>query len=425
MSEDLEEIVAVGSIEELKQLSGIELDDLHKEFVDNVTIPSKQGKGTLRRIDEVFDCWFESGSMPYAQQHYPFENKERFEGGFPADFIAEGLDQTRGWFYTLMVIGTALFDQPPFKNLIVNGLVLAEDGKKMSKSLKNYPDPNLVINDCCADALRLYLINSPVVRAETLKFSELGVKEVVRGVLIPWYSAFRFFMQGAESWERETQQTFVPDVAVAVSSTNNADVWVLAAVSGLVDFVHAEMKAYRLYTVVPKLVSFIGELTNWYVRLNRDRIKGTMGREEATLGLQVLYEVLITMTQVMSPFTPFFCEFLYQSLRQFHPTYAVRDKADTPKDVLGAADSVHYLMIPVPDSSRINERAVKNFNALQDAVEASRKARERRKLRSNLPLKNVLVIANNEQDIEALKLLEGYFVTEINALSVSIQLPVP
>ena len=152
VSDDLEEIVAVGSVEELYELSGVKLTDLHKENADKVTIPSKQGKGDLKRIDEVFDCWFESGSMPYAQQHYPFENKERFEGGFPADFIAEGLDQTRGWFYTLMVISTCLFDKPAFKNLIVNGLVLAEDGKKMSKSLKNYPDPNIVIDSNCTMA---------------------------------------------------------------------------------------------------------------------------------------------------------------------------------------------------------------------------------------------------------------------------------
>jgi len=146
---------------------------LHRQYIDEVTIPSKRpGCAPLRRVEEVFDCWFESGAMPYAQVHYPFENKAAFEAAFPADFIAEGLDQTRGWFYTLMVLSTCLFDKPPFKNLIVNGLVLAEDGHKMSKRLKNYPDPLDVINAHGADALRLYLINSPVVCAETLKFKE-------------------------------------------------------------------------------------------------------------------------------------------------------------------------------------------------------------------------------------------------------------
>lgn len=146
ISDDLEEMVAVGSIEELYEFSGVRATDLHKENIDHITIPSKQGKGVLKRVEEVFDCWFESGSMPYAQLHYPFENKDRFENGFPADFIAEGLDQTRGWFYTLMVISTCLFDRPAFKNLIVNGIVLASDGKKMSKRLKNYPGNNSHVN---------------------------------------------------------------------------------------------------------------------------------------------------------------------------------------------------------------------------------------------------------------------------------------
>ena len=138
------------------------------------------GKGNLKRISEVFDCWFESGSMPYAQQHYPFENVEKFDKSFPADFIAEGIDQTRGWFYTLMVLSTHLFDRPAWKNIIVNGLVLASDGKKMSKSLKNYPDPTLVLDQYGADALRLYVITSPAVRAENLRFREEGVRRVQR-----------------------------------------------------------------------------------------------------------------------------------------------------------------------------------------------------------------------------------------------------
>lgn len=306
ISDDLEEMIAVGSVAELKELSGVTVTDLHKESIDHITIPSKQGRGTLRRVDEVFDCWFESGSMPYAQLHYPFENKDRFDKGFPADFIAEGLDQTRGWFYTLMVISTCLFDKPAFKNLIVNGLVLAADGKKMSKRLKNYPDPVEVINSYGADALRLYLINSPVVRAEVLKFTSDGVNDVVRGVLLPWYNAFRFFIQCVQRWEHITGTDFVPDVNKARASTNDVDVWILAATMGLVKFVHEEMKAYRLYTVVPRLLNFIEELTNWYVRLNRDRLKGSMGDLDAIQGMNVLYEVLMVMTQIMSPFTPFF-----------------------------------------------------------------------------------------------------------------------
>lgn len=194
VSEDLQEVVAIGSIEELQTLSGVaNITDLHREHIDKITIPSKrEGQPPLKRIPEVFDCWFESGSMPFAQQHYPFENAHDFSQLFPADFIAEGIDQTRGWFYTLIVVSTLLFDKPPFKNLIANGLVLASDGQKMSKSKKNYPDPMIVVNSYGADALRLYLINSPVVRAENLKFKEEGVRDVVKDVFLPWYNAFRW-----------------------------------------------------------------------------------------------------------------------------------------------------------------------------------------------------------------------------------------
>ncbi len=173
MSDDGQETVCVGSIAELEQLSGVTgINDLHREFVDNITIPSKEGRGPLKRIPEVFDCWFESGAMPFAQSHYPFSTShEEFSKGFPANFIAEGLDQTRGWFYTLMVISTAIRGCAPFKNLIVNGIVLAEDGSKMSKSKQNYPDPMLIASSFGADACRLYLCNSPVVRAEPLRFS--------------------------------------------------------------------------------------------------------------------------------------------------------------------------------------------------------------------------------------------------------------
>lgn len=417
ISDDLEEIVAIGSVEELFQRSGVRVSDLHKDHIDHITIPSKEGRGDLKRIDEVFDCWFESGSMPYAQLHYPFENVERFERGFPADFIAEGLDQTRGWFYTLMVISTCLFDKPAFKNLIVNGLVLAADGKKMSKRLNNYPDPMHVLTKYGADSLRLYLINSPVVRADTLKFTEDGVNDVVRGVFLPWYNAFRFFIQCVENYENITQSTFIPNVNISKSSTNDVDVWILASSLGLVKYVHQEMQAYRLYTVVPRLVGFIEELTNWYVRLNRERLKGAMGVEESVLGLNVLFEVLVIVTLIMSPITPFFSEYLYQHLRKLMPDYKNTDSS-VPMDTIGKSDSVHYLMLPTVDESRLDPRAESRFKTLQVAVTLSRIARERRHIRSNLPLKNVIVIAANEEDVEALNYLQSYFKSEVNAWKV-------
>lgn len=185
------EVVVIGSVEELAEKSGTaKVTDLHRHHVDGITIPSATpGAPPLRRVDEVFDCWFESGAMPYAQAHYPFEEGDEehgLKGVFPADFVAEGLDQTRGWFYTLTVLAVALFDGPAFRNLVCNGLVLASDGKKMSKRLKNYPNPNEILAAHGADALRLYLINSPVVRAEPLRFRQEGVFGVVKDVLLPW-----------------------------------------------------------------------------------------------------------------------------------------------------------------------------------------------------------------------------------------------
>jgi isoleucyl-tRNA synthetase len=230
VSEDYSEIICVGSIEELKMLSGYngELTDIHRDAIDGITIPSKHGKGQLRRIPEVFDCWFESGSMPYASRHYPFEEDSvnSLTKIFPADFIAEALDQTRGWFYALVVIGTHLFGVSPFRNCIVNGLVLAEDGKKMSKRLKNFPDPQVVIGLYGVDALRLYLINSPVVRAESLRFKESGVKEVVAKVLLPLWNSYQFFEGQVELLKKTEGVDFVFNDQSGGLNTNVMDLMI-------------------------------------------------------------------------------------------------------------------------------------------------------------------------------------------------------
>ncbi|KAL3789736.1 hypothetical protein HJC23_006729 [Cyclotella cryptica] len=421
-NDDMSEVICVGSVDELAELSGVRVTDLHKDVVDNVTIPSKKNPGeVLRRVDEVFDCWFESGSMPYAQVHYPFENKEKFENGFPADFIAEGLDQTRGWFYTLMVLSTALFDQPAFKNLIVNGLVLASDGKKMSKRLKNYPDPNDVINKYGADALRMYLINSPVVRAESLKFQEAGVLGVVKEVFLPLYNAFRFFVQNMERWEAKSGCSFVPCKEKVQSTSNPTDVWVSAATQGLIKFVHEEMRAYRLYTVMPALVSFVTQLTNWYVRLNRDRLKGLEGGEsESETGLQVLYDVLLDVTILMAPFTPFITEYFYQHLRKMQPSYAeAANGGGSSNPVLpGKSDSVHYLTLPAYNERRLNQDAVEAMAALQVIVENGRNVREKRNISLRTPVKCVTVVLRNPS-INVVEIingpLKGYILSELNA----------
>src|SRR5690606_66104 len=238
--------ICIGSIEELEQFTGVRVDDLHREYVDELTFTLDGEEGTYRRVEEVLDCWFESGSMPYAQLHYPFENRELSDAGFPAEYIAEGLDQTRGWFYTLLVLSTALFDKPSFKNVIVNGIVMAEDGKKMSKRLQNYTPPDLLMEQYGADALRLYLINSGLVKAEEQRFADSGVKDMVRRALLPWYNSFKFLQTYADidKWQA---------AADAPASTNITDQWLLSRLQSLISTVTTEMTAYRLYNVVPAL----------------------------------------------------------------------------------------------------------------------------------------------------------------------------
>ena len=429
-NEDMTDVVCIGSVEQLHELSGVKVDDLHRETVDAVTIPSKKFPGqVLKRVDEVFDCWFESGSMPYAQLHYPFENKELFDRGFPADFIAEGLDQTRGWFYTLMVLSTALFDKPAFKNLIVNGLVLAGDGKKMSKRLKNYPDPNLVISKYGADALRMYLINSPVVRAESLKFQEDGVLGVVKEVFLPWYNAFRFFVQNVERMEGRGMK-FCPSIEKVKATTNATDIWISAATQGLIKFVHEEMAAYRLYTVMPALVRYVTQLTNWYVRLNRDRLKGLEGEgqeadDEAETGLQVLYDVLLDVTMIMGPFTPFITEFFYQHLRKYQLSYpeAADGGGHSLPVKIGKSDSVHFLPLPAYDESRLNDDAVEAMEALQAIVESGRTVRERRNISLRTPIKSIVAVVRNPTENVVNGVtgpLKKYILSELNAWSFEV-----
>ncbi|XP_071961257.1 isoleucine--tRNA ligase, cytoplasmic-like [Antedon mediterranea] len=410
-SDDFEEIVCIESIQQLEELSGQKVTDLHRESVDGITIPSKRpGQPPLKRISEVFDCWFESGSMPYAQQHYPFEHKREFEDCFPADFIAEGIDQTRGWFYTLLVLSTALFDQPPFKNLIANGLVLASDGQKMSKRKKNYPDPLNVVNKYGADALRLYLINSPVVRAESLRFKETGVKDILKDVFLPWYNAYRFLIQNVQRFQIEDGEQLMLNEDEFVASNNFMDKWILSFTQSLIKFVRQEMAAYRLYTVIPQLVKFVDKLTNWYVRSNRKRIKGEGGVQDCRHALETLFMVLFSMVKVMAPFTPFLTELIYQNLRHLID----------PESIKGVnVDSVHYLMVPKPRDDLINPDIERAVARMQSTIELGRVIRDRRTMPTKYPLREVVIIHPDQQCLQDLSSLDEYILEELNVRSLT------
>ncbi|CAN0926680.1 Isoleucine--tRNA ligase, cytoplasmic [Linum grandiflorum] len=404
-SADGEEIVVVDSVAKLEKLSGAKVFDLHRHNIDHITIPSSRGPefGVLRRVDEVFDCWFESGSMPYAYIHYPFENVELFEKNFPGHFVAEGLDQTRGWFYTLMVLSTALFGKPAFRNLVCNGLVLAEDGKKMSKKLRNYPSPMDVINDYGADALRLYLINSPVVRAETLRFKKDGVYNVVKDVFLPWYNAYRFLVQNAKRLEIEGLAVFAPLSSTALQkSTNVLDQWINSSTQSLVHFVRQEMDAYRLYTVVPYLLSFLDNLTNVYVRFNRKRLKGRTGEDDCRIALSTLYNVLVTSCKVMSSFTPFFTEVLYQNLRKVN--------ADSE-------ESIHYCTYPAEEGER-DERIEQSVAKMMTIIDLARNIRERHNKPLKSPLREMVIVHPDADFLDDIAgKLREYVLEELNVRS--------
>uniref|UniRef100_A0A3Q2UHY5 Isoleucine--tRNA ligase, cytoplasmic n=1 Tax=Fundulus heteroclitus TaxID=8078 RepID=A0A3Q2UHY5_FUNHE len=411
VSDDFEEVVCVGSMAELEELTGIKVTDLHRESIDSLTIPSRRGKGVLRRVTEVFDCWFESGSMPYAQVHYPFENRKEFEDTFPADFIAEGIDQTRGWFYTLLVLSTALFGKPPFKNVIVNGLVLASDGQKMSKRKKNYPDPGLVVQNYGADALRLYLINSPVVRAENLRFKEEGVRDVLKDVFLPWYNAYRFLVQNVQRLQKEEGIKFLYNENMAKQSDNIMDKWIQSFTQSLIQFFKAEMDAYRLYTVVPRLVKFVDMLTNWYVRTNRRRLKGESGTEDCLWALETLFSVLFSMCRLMAPFTPFITEMMYQNLRHLVDPASVEEKD---------SNSIHYLMLPQVRDNLIDKRIESAVSQMQSVIELGRVIRDRKTLPVKYPLKEVVVIHQDPEALKDIQSLQKYILEELNVRQLTL-----
>lgn len=406
VSEDYDEIVCIGSVEELKELSGVQdITDLHRDKIDHITIPSKKGKGVLRRVEEVFDCWFESGSMPYASQHYPFENQEKFAERVPANFISEGLDQTRGWFYTLSVLGTHLFGEIPFKNVIVSGIVLAADGRKMSKSLKNYPDPNIVLEKYGADALRLYLINSPVLKAETLKFKEEGVKEVVSKVLLPWWNSFKFLEAQVQLLKKEQNEdfTFNPDVA----SENVMDRWMLASLQTLVQNIHIEMKAYKLYNVVPKLLSFIDQLTNWYIRFNRKRLKGENGTDDCKKALNTLFEALFTFVRAMAPFAPFLSDNIYLRLKEYIPKETLAKYGEDDR-------SVHFLSYPTVREELFDADIELAVSRMQTVIELGRNVREKKAISLKTPLKTMIILHGDQKYLDHVEALKGYIVEELN-----------
>ena len=391
--EDPDDLLCIGSIEELEKLSGKKISDLHKHFLDEIEIKI-DGK-TYTRTPEVLDCWFESGSMPYGQQHYPFENKELFMEGFPADFIAEGLDQTRGWFYTLTVLSVALFDSVAFKNCITTGMILAEDGRKMSKSLKNYPDPEELLNTYGGDSLRAYLINSPVVRGEPLKFSEEGVKLVTRNVILPLWNSYSFFSNYANA-----DQITLDDLnsASPVDERPLMDQWIISSLQSLIKTVNEKMENYYLYEVIPPLMNFIDELTNWYVRSNRKRFWKEKGNDDIDKinAFKTLHEVLFDFSKTMAPVLPFICEEIYQGLTNNNNK------------------SIHYEDYPESNDLLINTKLEEEMELAKNIIKAVRNIRLNVELPNKQPLRNLKIITKDKNKIKQITSVKEIILNELN-----------
>lgn len=391
-NEESGKFLAIGSIEELKKYTGVEVDDLHREVVDTLEFTIDGEAGTYKRINDVFDCWFESGSMPFAQLHYPFENKEVFDAGFPAEFIAEGLDQTRGWFYTLTVLSTALTGKPAFKNVIVNGMVMAGDGKKMSKRLKNYTEPDKIMHDFGADALRLTLINSGLVKGEELRFTDEAVKDMVRRALLPWYNSFKFFHTYAKVDNWSAKDNFK-------LGDNILDRWLISKLQTLTKDVTEQMEGYRLYNVVPQLFTYIEDLTNWYIRLNRRRFWADGLNDDKCEAYSALYSALKEMSKIMAPFAPFLSEHIFQELKSFGE--------DTP-------ESVHLCDYPDFKSELIDESLEDAVVRMQELILLGRQKRNQVNIKVKTPLQSLTVIHQSQDQLDGISKLETYIKTELN-----------
>lgn len=339
--------------------------DLHRPFIDEIELRCSCG-GKMQRIEEVFDCWFESGSMPYAQWHYPFANKKLVEQTFPADFIAEGMDQTRGWFYTLHVLASALtlkkgklgFNQPAFKNCIANGLILGEDGKKLSKRLRNYPEVNLVFEKYGADSLRYFLLSSTPI-GEDYIVSERRIADTMRRTLMTLQNSFSFFSMYVG------QNFKVKKVAVK----NILDKWILSRLNSLNSEVIKEMKAYELTRAARLFDGFIDDLSNWYIRRSRERFQRPQNQKEKEQAAQTLYFVLLNLAKLMAPFTPFISEEIYQQLK---------NKKDR--------ESVHLCDYPKPSKKAIDKKLEEKMGQAREIVAQALAERAAKGIKVRQPL---------------------------------------
>lgn len=395
VSDDGEEIVCVGSIDELVKLANLteRPTDLHREFMDAILIPSQRGKGMLKRIGDVFDCWFESGAVPVAEHHYPFKNHV-IES---ADFICEGIDQVRGWMYTLLVESTALFDRTPFKNCICTGLILDENGKKISKRLGNFIHPIELLDTHGSDALRLYLIGSPAVKADSVKFSTSDV-EIISGKLFQLFNCYKFTLECLTKFIKDGHGF---NMEAYMMSTNVMDKWILSKIGTLCSKITQYMDGYKVYKVPRLILDFIEQWSNWYIKFNRNRFKGKYcDISEQHIALSTLVKSLYEFCKMCAPFLPFLTEYMHLNLKmQIFP-------------------SIHMYPYPVP--MNVDTTIEHKMEQLQKVACAVRSIRSKTSTLTSVkvPIKRITLLSESQQDLNNIVELERYLNEEINSLEI-------
>ena len=386
-----EHVKVVGSYSELKELSGIELEDYHRPWIDDVTFTIDGVKYT--RIEKVLDCWFESGSMPFAQFHYPFENKEKFEEGFPGDFIAEYVGQVRAWFYYLHAVNVGLFGSNAFKNVIVTGTLAGNDGRKMSKSFGNYTDPNELMDTYSADALRFLLLSSPVLNAEDYALQDKDVSDVNRKLAMVWnmYDFFTLYAS-VDGWEHKGELADPSE-----DCQNPLDIWVISRVHQLISEVDKHIQAYDMPNATKPILEFIEDASNWYVRRSRKRFWKSEDDGDKNNAYGTLYYVLVQLAKVMAPFTPFLSEELYRNLT--------------------GEESVH--LVDWPEVGHVNELMVERMAGLRHIITIGLSLRAEASIKVRQPLQKV-VLSDALKDTFDDKMLE-ILTEELNVKEVAFK----
>lgn len=369
------EIFVPDSIKSLENESGMKVEDLHRPAIDNIIWDChKEGcKGHMKRVPEVLDCWFESGAMPFAQVHYPFENKEWFNENFPASFVVEYVAQIRGWFYTILTESTGLFNKPPFKNSICHGVVLAADGRKMSKRLKNYPDPMEVVNKYGSDALRIALLSSPVVKGQDISFTEDSVRESLRRFIIPLWNSFSFLTTYIELSKGYSPKDII-------TSSNLNDQYILAELESTKKELASAIESYDFPKSYSIILSFIETLSKWYIRNNRSRFWSNTIDDDSSSAFDTLYTVVKEFSVIIAPFLPFTAEYIFKYL---------------------SGSSVHLEDWPTAVKERENEKLRFDVEKIRNVIESIRRIRETKKVKVRQPLQTVRICGISNELLDA------------------------